>query len=319
MKGRYAQPWIPFWADKWLWGSMRVEFNIEERGIWIDLLAVATKDNGFIRANEDYAYPIHQLAGMLIIPEAVLKAAIDKFIDKEKITKQENGVLYITKWDDYQLSDRHRRRFKEDKAAKEDTVTGKPDTPPPSTDTNSNNKEEYNIKEPHEKLAVLMESYIKDKIPKHYFSGNYLESWGNTFRIMIEKKEATFDEMKDLMDWIYKDSFWYSNILSADKFRKQLGRIWERAKGSVSRSGEYKASQIGRNNEPLKPKRTREEIALIPRIKELYKEEMKKAMKKRGWKTVDDIDYFKVPMEDDFIESKLMESRNQEHDNRPRK
>ena len=59
--------WFPFWIDKWIFGSMRIEFDVEERGIWIDLYALATKDNGHIRANEDVPYPMEQLSGMLII------------------------------------------------------------------------------------------------------------------------------------------------------------------------------------------------------------------------------------------------------------
>jgi len=45
---------------------------------------------------------------------------------------------------------------------------------------------------------------------------------------MIEKKEANEDEIKQLIIWIFDTSdFWYKNILSADKLRKQFGRLWE--------------------------------------------------------------------------------------------
>ena len=104
MKKRQSGLWIPFWIDKWIFGSMRIEFNTEERGVWVDLMCLAGKDDGFIRANEDIAYPYTQLAGMLIIPEDLLIKTIEKFIKAKKLTLKKNGVLYITEWEKYQLS-----------------------------------------------------------------------------------------------------------------------------------------------------------------------------------------------------------------------
>ena len=77
--------WFPFWPDKWIFGSIRIEFNPAERGIWVDLLSLASKDDGHIRANEETPYPLKQLSGMLIIPEEELSAAIEKFIKLKKL------------------------------------------------------------------------------------------------------------------------------------------------------------------------------------------------------------------------------------------
>ena len=96
--------WFPWWPDKWIFGSVRIEFNPAERGIWVDLLSLASKDNGHIRANEETPYPLQQLAGMLIIPEKELASAINKFVEKTKLTKMKDGTLYVTKWDKYQFS-----------------------------------------------------------------------------------------------------------------------------------------------------------------------------------------------------------------------
>lgn len=104
--------WIPFWVDKWIWGSMRIEFTPEERAVWIDLLALAAKDNGFIRANEDIPYLLSQLAGMLIIPENLLKQTIEKLIEKNKLVRFPNETLYIKKWEKYQLSESYPRVIK---------------------------------------------------------------------------------------------------------------------------------------------------------------------------------------------------------------
>jgi len=80
--------------------------------------------------------------------------------------------------------------------------------------------------ENHSELAVLLESKIKERIPKHTFTGkDYLEKWATVFRLMEEKEEATCEEIKELINWVSKDDFWYKNVLSAEKLRKQFGRL----------------------------------------------------------------------------------------------
>ena len=90
---------------------MRIECTPAERGIWVDLLSLASKDDGHIRANEDTPYPLQQLSGMLLIPEDELEAAIQKFIKTKKLIKEKTGTLYIATWDKYQFTDRHKRRI----------------------------------------------------------------------------------------------------------------------------------------------------------------------------------------------------------------
>jgi len=102
--------WFPWWPDKWIFGSIRIECTPEERGIWVDLLSLASKDDGYIRANEEIPYPIEQLAGMLMVPQETLSKAIEKFIalkdksGKGKLTRTKEKTLYVTKWEEYQLS-----------------------------------------------------------------------------------------------------------------------------------------------------------------------------------------------------------------------
>ena len=124
MKKRTADKfWFPWWPDKWIFGSIRIECTPAERGIWVDLLSLASKDNGHIRANEETPYPLDQLAGMLRIPADEFKKAINKFIKNKKLTRTKTGTLYVTKWDKYQFSDRHKRRLEGGMSEKTDTVS----------------------------------------------------------------------------------------------------------------------------------------------------------------------------------------------------
>jgi len=105
--------WIPFWVDKWIFGSMRIEFEPAERAIWVDLLALAAKDDGWIRANEETPYLLTQLAGLLVYPEDLFSRAIEKFIEKGKIERDSRGILRIISWEKYCGSKEYRRKLKE--------------------------------------------------------------------------------------------------------------------------------------------------------------------------------------------------------------
>jgi uncharacterized phage protein (TIGR02220 family) len=106
--------WIPLWVDKWIFGTTRIELRPDERSVWVDLMALAAKDNGFIRANVGVEYPIQQLAGLLCITEELLKRAIEKCLAVKKLESCGNGAgYYLPNWGEYQLSDRHKRRFKQ--------------------------------------------------------------------------------------------------------------------------------------------------------------------------------------------------------------
>ena len=111
--------WFPFWVDKWIFGSLRLEFEPEERALWVDLLALAAKDNGFIRANEETPYMTKQLAGLLVYDEKFFEQTIQKFIDKGKLEKNKNGTLYISTWDKYKLSSGYKRVLKHRELEKE--------------------------------------------------------------------------------------------------------------------------------------------------------------------------------------------------------
>lgn len=109
--------WIPLWVDKWLFGSTRLELNPSERGIWIDMLALAAKDNGYIRANETVPYSDEQLAGLLCISVDLFRGTVNKCLDPKinKLEKTQHGTLHIVNWDQYQFSERHIRRVMSEK------------------------------------------------------------------------------------------------------------------------------------------------------------------------------------------------------------
>ena len=92
--------------------------------------------------------------------------------------------------------------------------------------------------EKHSELAVLLEAKIKERMPRHRFTGKqHLEKWANEFRLMEEKEEATPEEIEKLVIWVSKNDFWYKNIRSAEKLRKQFGRLWAEMEDEVKKGG----------------------------------------------------------------------------------
>jgi len=117
--------WFPFYLDKWMFGSTRHELVLQNsdgtitdlRGIWVDLLVLSKKDNGYIRANETTPYPLSQLAGMFCVPVDMLKQTIDLCIKYDKIREPKKGIYYVTSTDIYSLSRRHKYRMSQNSDA----------------------------------------------------------------------------------------------------------------------------------------------------------------------------------------------------------
>jgi hypothetical protein len=102
--------WFPLYGEKWLFGSTRYELDHAERAIFIDLLALANRDNGFIRANEQFAYTIEHLAGMLHADVELVQSTLLKCIEHGKLEKMEDGKYRVISWGDFSLTDRRKRQ-----------------------------------------------------------------------------------------------------------------------------------------------------------------------------------------------------------------
>jgi len=106
-------------------------------------------------------------------------------------------------------------------------------------------KSSFKYEKRHMDEAKYLELAVKSTNPRYKLSGNnYLGDWANTFRIMEEKKEATMEEIHFLIKYAHDDGFWYRNILSASKLRKQFSRLWEDARQEWEKN---KEKYVGKN------------------------------------------------------------------------
>lgn len=232
--------WFPWWPDKWIFGSVRIECTPAERGIWVDLLSLASKDNGHIRANEETPYPLQQLAGMLIIPEDQLDNAIKKFIKTEKLTKKKSGTLYITKWEKYQFSDRHKRRVKKDMSAKTAIMSEDQDAILYNNKLDNNKVEEK--KEETTSLAPLQQQ-IYDELKKFgKLSGDFTE----TVLYITDDLAAEFSSVNPLDEVKAKIAHWHDKPLKKNSNVHLQLRNWFR-KAVEFQERDRKERQVGKS------------------------------------------------------------------------
>jgi len=181
MKHRTGKAWIPLWIDKRLFGSTRHELILrppEEaaakyggfldlRGVFDDLMALAGKDNGYVRVNAGLTYPDEQLAGLLYVPVEILRLTIELAIKYGKIERLLDGTLRFTSWEDYQLSPRWMRSFDPPEASLP-FEAGAPDSrkPIPQKRRAKERRKENKIKENRKGDAPAIAQVIMDEIAK---------------------------------------------------------------------------------------------------------------------------------------------------------
>lgn len=118
--------WIKLWPDDWLKGSIRFDLNSEERGVWVDLLALAgnCRQDGIISANQSTSYPHSYIAGILNIPEQLLDHVLEKCKQSGRISENEHGIK-ITNWGKYQSEYDRQKPYRQKKIDPEKYKKGK--------------------------------------------------------------------------------------------------------------------------------------------------------------------------------------------------
>jgi len=241
MKNKKGDDWIPLWIDKWLFGSMRHELNPEERSVWTDFLALAGKDDGFIRANEITPYPISQLAGLLCVSPEIVESTIKKCVEFGKITITEYKTLYITKHEEYELSGRHRRRIdkeleleknkieskskrgskKEDIVSPKEDITDKPISKRTIEPPKGKDESQYNAND----LLWYFCKLFNDKI-----GIPYTVVWGKDNKLFAELLKVPHPPKRilNMIDLFFDDDSeksWTKDKLDVGVFKSQVNKL----------------------------------------------------------------------------------------------
>ena len=84
-------------------------------------------------------------------------------------------------------------------------------------------KKRFKYNKSHFSFAQAMLDRIKAVAPA--VKSVNLERWANDIRLLCEVDEVNIHEAWKVFKWANADSFWQTNILSADKFRKQFAQL----------------------------------------------------------------------------------------------
>lgn len=92
-----------------------------------------------------------------------------------------------------------------------------------SNNKDSRQKQVYDEDSIHYKLALRLYQKILNNNPD-YKKPN-LQSWSDDIRKLVELDGKTPENVGKVIDWVQQNDFWYKNILSATKLRKQYDRL----------------------------------------------------------------------------------------------
>ncbi|MCV9884724.1 replication protein [Metabacillus halosaccharovorans] len=92
-----------------------------------------------------------------------------------------------------------------------------------------NKKPKYDENNSYFKMALyfhkLVSEVAKEAGVEHLIKKANMQSWADDFRKLIELDGIDKHLAKDVMDWVTKDSFWKTNVLSAKKLREKFGEL----------------------------------------------------------------------------------------------
>lgn len=104
-KGKYqhTRPWLKLYSDKWLGGSIRVDMDSAQRGVWADLMCWGNVSPvpGIICASKGLPFPHEYIAARLRIPLELLESTLAIRKADGSISEDGKGI-HITNWTFYQ-------------------------------------------------------------------------------------------------------------------------------------------------------------------------------------------------------------------------
>ena len=87
-----------------------------------------------------------------------------------------------------------------------------------------------------EKLATLLQREILRNKPDYRITPAELRKWAVTADRMIRLDRRTEESIAQLIQWVQRDEFWMSNVLSMDKLREKFDQL-EMRRTSASKGG----------------------------------------------------------------------------------
>ncbi len=242
--------WIKLYVDQTLRGSCFCELLPDERFVWIGFLLLAGDNTieGKICITNKMGYTNEQLSELLKCEPELIDRAIKKMVKFDKIKVKKSNVISIVNWSKYQSEYQRQKQYRVTKGSNsklhtkvttESTTKGNDierDREREGDIEEEREKKEINKESPEYRLSELLLNKIKENNP-NYKNPN-LSIWSTFIDKMIRIDKRDPVEVKKVIEWCQADSFWYKNILSTEKLRKQYDQLVMNMEDLVDTDGE---------------------------------------------------------------------------------
>lgn len=216
--------------------------------IWIRLLALAGKCNagGYIYLTEKIPYTEDMLSHKFRKPPNIVKLALETFKKLGMMDFDENGI-FLSNWDKHQnvegmekikeqtriRTNRYREKLKQlphcDATCDATVTVGDAieldkeldidiDIDISSSRTNKFADDSPELSLASELFNLILGNNQKAKQPN-------LQTWAKGFDLIVRVDKQSVEDVRKVMTWSQKDSFWQGNILSPMALRKQFDKL----------------------------------------------------------------------------------------------
>lgn len=195
-----------------------------------------------------------------------VRTALARFEKYDFLTSQStnrNRLITILNWASYQRKDEDDDIKKTSTQQATQQATNKQLT----TNKNVRTKELKELKDIRPKSATSEEdlkfaNLLFDLVQQNYPNAKKpnLEKWANDFRLLRETDHALPKDIKYIIEWSQKNSFWKSNIRSADKFRKQYQTLYIQAEEEYKKGNKVVSISKHKQIEKLREQYKNEDI-----------------------------------------------------------
>ncbi|MGR6765382.1 DUF4373 domain-containing protein [Paenibacillus sp. T2-29] len=152
---------------------------------------------------------------------------VNEYINPDKCNSMYTGNTQSKVKESKVKESKEPKRLKDSSPEQPPAVPGKP----PVTPSGKGNKpDKYGPDNTYYKMAVYFKGKV-DEMAKgegieHLTARSNMQTWADDFRKLVElDKQSDTRLIQDVMDWVVKDNFWCRNVLSAESFRKQFGKL----------------------------------------------------------------------------------------------
>lgn len=221
------------YSNELLEAKTHIRISGEENQIWEVILR---QSYGYNKKNDIIS--LSQFVLKTGLKKSSICRAIKKLLDKNMINKKDNpnSVTYnIQKnYDEWKpLTKKLTLTKKIIPLTKKLTNVDKKDNPISiiTKEKRQYTKEKTLVPE-YLELAKLLQKEILKNIPTFKTTDIQLKQWSDVVRLMIEQDDRTLEQIKFLIIWAQQDDFWFKNILSMSKLRKQFDKLTAETKGN---------------------------------------------------------------------------------------